>query len=102
MSYIIDRYPDATPNLVRGLLVQSARTHGSVVVGGSFALSALFISADGSSARARLLLDSLTEVEREREAFGTTGGADPVYVALTSRAAEIGRAIQAVGQSRRY
>jgi Mrp family chromosome partitioning ATPase len=54
-----------------------------------------------SSARARLLLDSLTEVEREREAFGTTGGADPVYVALTSRAAEIGRAIQAVGQARR-
>jgi hypothetical protein len=54
-----------------------------------------------SSARARMLLDSLTEVEREREAFGTTGGADPVYVALTSRAAEIGRAIQTVGQSRR-
>jgi len=54
-----------------------------------------------SSARARLLLDSLTEVEREREAFGTTGGADPVYVALTSRAAEIGRAIQSVGQGRR-
>jgi Mrp family chromosome partitioning ATPase len=54
-----------------------------------------------SSARARMLLDSLAEVEREREAFGTTGGADPVYVALTSRAAEIGRAIQAVGQSRR-
>jgi hypothetical protein len=48
-----------------------------------------------------MLLDSLTEVEREREAFGTTGGADPVYVALTSRAAEIGRAIQTVGQSRR-
>lgn len=54
-----------------------------------------------SSLRARTLLDSLTEVERDREAFGTTGGADPVYVALTSRAAEIGRAIQAVGQARR-
>lgn len=54
-----------------------------------------------SSARARTLLDSLTEVERDREAFGTTGGADPVYVALTSRAAEIGRAIQIVGQARR-
>jgi len=54
-----------------------------------------------SSARARTLLDSLTEVERDREAFGTTGGADPVYVALTSRAAEIGRAIQSVGQARR-
>ncbi len=54
-----------------------------------------------SSARARVLLDSLTEVERDREAFGTTGGADPVYVALTSRAAEIGRAIQTVSQARR-
>ena len=54
-----------------------------------------------SSARARLLLDSLAEVERDREAFGTTGGADPVYVALTSRAAEIGRSIQALGQTRR-
>jgi Mrp family chromosome partitioning ATPase len=54
-----------------------------------------------SSARARLLLDSLTEVEREREAFGTTGGADPVYVALTSRAAEIGRGIQTASQTRR-
>jgi hypothetical protein len=54
-----------------------------------------------SSARARQLLDSLAEVEREREGFGTTGGADPVYVALTSRATEIGRAIQALGQARR-
>lgn len=54
-----------------------------------------------SSPRARVLLDSLTEVEHEREAFGTTGGADPVYVALTSRAAEIGRGIQTVGQARR-
>jgi hypothetical protein len=54
-----------------------------------------------SSARARQLLDSLAEVEREREGFGTTGGADPVYVALTSRATEIGRAIQTLGQARR-
>jgi Mrp family chromosome partitioning ATPase len=54
-----------------------------------------------SSPRTRLLLDSLAEVERDREAFGTTGGADPVYLALTSRAAEIGRAIQTVGQARR-
>jgi hypothetical protein len=54
-----------------------------------------------SSARARQLLDSLAEIEREREGFGTTGGADPVYVALTSRATEIGRAIQTLGQGRR-
>jgi Mrp family chromosome partitioning ATPase len=54
-----------------------------------------------SNPRVRLLLDSLGEVEREREGFGTTGGADPVYLALTSRATEIGRAIQSVAQDRR-
>src|SRR5947207_10710051 len=47
-----------------------------------------------SSARVRALVDSLAEVERDREGFGTSGGADPVYVALTSRATEIGRSIQ--------
>jgi hypothetical protein len=51
--------------------------------------------------RVRVLLDSLAEVEKEREGFGTTGGADPVYLALTSRATEIGRAIQTVAQERR-
>jgi Mrp family chromosome partitioning ATPase len=51
--------------------------------------------------RARALLDSLAEVERERDAFGTTGATDPVFLALSSRAAEIGRAIQNVAQERR-
>src|SRR6185503_18890729 len=54
-----------------------------------------------SNGRAKALLDSLAEVERDRDAFGTTGGADPVFVALTSRATEIGRAIQDVAQERR-
>ena len=54
-----------------------------------------------SNPRIRVLLDSLAEVEREREGFGTTGGADPVYLALTSRATEIGRAIQSIAQERR-
>jgi len=53
------------------------------------------------NARIRTLLDSLAEVDRDREGFGTSGGADPVFVALTSRATEIGRAIQAVGEQRR-
>ena len=53
------------------------------------------------NARVRVLLDSLGQVERDRESFGSSGGADPVYLALTSRAAEIGRAIQTVGQQRR-
>ena len=40
-------------------------------------------------------------VERDREGFGGTGAADPVYLALTSRAAEIGREIQVAAQARR-
>ena len=49
----------------------------------------------------RALLDQLTEIERERDAFGTVGGVDPVYVALTSRATAIGRSIQAIAEERR-
>ena len=52
-------------------------------------------------AEVKSLLDSLADIEREREGVGTTGGADPVFVALTSRANEIGRAIQSVGVRRR-
>ncbi|MEO6877222.1 MAG: hypothetical protein ABI205_01995, partial [Gemmatimonadaceae bacterium] len=51
--------------------------------------------------RVKALLDSLGEVEKDRESFGTTGGADPAYVALTARATEIGRAIHIIGQDRR-
>jgi hypothetical protein len=54
-----------------------------------------------SNQRAKALLDSLNDIERDREAFGTSGGSDPVYMALSSRATEIGRAIQAVAQERR-
>jgi Mrp family chromosome partitioning ATPase len=54
-----------------------------------------------SDARVRALLDSLAEVDRDREGFGSSGGADPVFVALTSRATEIGRAIQAIAEQRR-
>jgi len=54
-----------------------------------------------SNPRARVLLDSLLEIEKDRESFGTSGGADPVYMALSARSSEIGRAIQAVAQERR-
>ena len=53
------------------------------------------------SASARALLDSLSEIERERDASATSGGADPVFVALTARATEIGRALQAIALARR-
>jgi Mrp family chromosome partitioning ATPase len=51
--------------------------------------------------RAKALLDSLNDVEHDREAFGTSGGADPIYVALSSRSTQLGRAIQAVARERR-
>lgn len=51
--------------------------------------------------RVRALLDSLNEIEREREGFGAVGGVDPMFVALTSRATEIGRMIQGIAAERR-
>jgi hypothetical protein len=47
------------------------------------------------------LLDSLSEVEHERESLGVAGSADPMFVALTSRATDIGRAIEAIASDRR-
>jgi Mrp family chromosome partitioning ATPase len=44
--------------------------------------------------RVRAALDSLDEVEREREAFGVVGGVDPVYVSLTNRVTQLGRVIE--------
>src|SRR5687767_1056017 len=49
----------------------------------------------------RILLDSLSEIESERDAFGAVGGVDPVYVALTARATAIGRQIQAIAEGKR-
>lgn len=49
----------------------------------------------------RALVDSLGEVERERDAFGAVGGIDPNYVALTARATEIGHAIQDIAAAKR-
>ena len=47
------------------------------------------------------LLDSLVEIERERDSYNAVGGVDPVFVALTARANELGRAIEAVAVARR-
>ena len=47
--------------------------------------------------RVRVLLDSLADVEREREDLGGGIAVDPVFVALTTRASALGRAIAAIG-----
>lgn len=54
-----------------------------------------------SDAPVRQLLDSLVEIERERESYNAVGGVDPVFVALTARANELGRNIQALVAGRR-
>jgi Mrp family chromosome partitioning ATPase len=51
--------------------------------------------------RVRVLLDSLADVERDRNAFGAVGGVDPVYLSLTSRANAIGRQIQGIADAKR-
>jgi Mrp family chromosome partitioning ATPase len=51
--------------------------------------------------RVRVLLDSLADIERDRNAFGAVGTVDPVYLALTSRANAIGRSIQAIADAKR-
>ncbi len=45
-------------------------------------------------AHVRVLLDSLDQVDKLREPFGALGAGDPIYVALTARVNEIGRAIR--------
>ncbi len=50
--------------------------------------------------RVRALVDSLDDVERERESYGV-GGVDPVYVSLTNRATQLGRAVEAIAERRR-
>jgi Mrp family chromosome partitioning ATPase len=51
--------------------------------------------------RVHLLLDSLAEVERNRDAFAAVGGVNPVFIALATRANLIGQELQAIGQERR-
>jgi len=53
------------------------------------------------NARAVALVDTLAAVEREREDFGASGGVDPIFVALTERAATIGRAITVMAERER-
>ena len=50
--------------------------------------------------RVRALVDSLSDIEREREGFGAVGGVDPVFVALTSRANEVGRTLRGLAEQR--
>ena len=49
----------------------------------------------------RALLDSLSDIERERDEFGAGAAVDPVFVSLTTRANILGRAIVATAEAQR-
>ncbi|MEO8881159.1 MAG: hypothetical protein ABI446_12270 [Gemmatimonadaceae bacterium] len=47
------------------------------------------------------LLDSLNDLEKARSDFGSSEGADPIFVALTARVGAIGHEIETAARSRR-
>lgn len=51
--------------------------------------------------RASALVDTLSRLESSRAAFGATGGADPVFIALTTRLTQVGKQLALVADSRR-
>jgi Mrp family chromosome partitioning ATPase len=51
--------------------------------------------------RVKAMLDSLVEIERERDSYSAVGGVDPVFVTLTARANELGRNIETLADARR-
>ena len=51
--------------------------------------------------RVKALLDSLADIERERDAFDNLGGVDPIYISLTAQVTAIGRAIEGIAEARR-
>jgi Mrp family chromosome partitioning ATPase len=76
-----------------------ARAENAPLLGSYRALAEAPALRDNPSVRQ--LLDSLVEIERERESYNAVGGVDPVFVALTARANELGRSIEAVAVARR-
>ena len=51
--------------------------------------------------RVAQLIDSLNDLEKARSDFGSSDGADPIYVALTARVGAIGREIEGAARARR-
>ncbi len=52
------------------------------------------------SPRVRQIVDSLVDLDRRRADFGAAGGIDPMFIALTTRAAELGKELQGIAESR--
>src|SRR5687767_1541641 len=103
---VIDTFPPAVKAQRESLTVELATLNRRIARAGNAPLPPSYRALAASPAvaadpRVRLLLDSLAVIERERNAFGAVGGVDPVYLALTSRATAIGRAIQGIADAKR-
>lgn len=51
--------------------------------------------------RVSVLLDTLSRLESSRAAFGATGSADPIFIALTTRLTQVGRQLVQVADGKR-
>jgi Mrp family chromosome partitioning ATPase len=103
---VIDTFPPAVKAQRESLNVELATLNRLIARAENAPLPTSYRALAASPAvaadpRVRLLLDSLASIERERNAFGAVGGVDPVYLALTSRATAIGRAIQGIADAKR-
>src|SRR5687767_2541784 len=103
---VIDTFPPAVKAQRESLTVELATLNRLIARAENAPLPTSYRALAASPAvaadpRVRLLLDSLASIERERNAFGAVGGVDPVYLALTSRATAIGRAIQGIADAKR-
>ena len=103
---VIDTFPPAVKALRESLNVELSTLNRLIARAENAPLPTSYRALAASPAvaadpRVRLLLDSLAAIERERNAFGAVGGVDPVYLALTSRATAIGRAIQGIADAKR-
>jgi Mrp family chromosome partitioning ATPase len=103
---VIDTFPPAVKAQRESLTVELSTLNRLIARAENAPLPTSYRALAASPAvaadpRVRLLLDSLASIERERNAFGAVGGVDPVYLALTSRATAIGRAIQGIADAKR-
>jgi hypothetical protein len=80
LNRLIDRVENALPTSYRALATSP------------------LVAADP---RVRILLDSLADIERQRTEYGAVGAVDPVYLALTTKATAVGRAIQGIAEVKR-
>ncbi len=76
-----------------------ARSQNAPLLGSYRALAQA--AAMQGDVRVKAMLDSLVEIERERDSYSAVGGVDPVFVTLTARANELGRNIETLADARR-